>query len=317
MTPSVASPFGWELFAAVVALLLVIDLGLFHRKAHAESIREAVIWSAVWIGVALLFNVFVWGMFGPAKGLEFLAAYLIEKSLSMDNIFVFVAIFSYFHVKSAYQHRVLFLGIVGAIVMRAGFIAAGITLLERFHWMIYLMGAFLVFTGVRFLKQEEGVHPEWNPVVRLVQRIFPVTRGFREQHFLVREGGRWMATPLLVVLLVVETSDVLFAVDSIPAVLAVSRDPFIVYTSNVFAILGLRALYFVLAGMIPKFRHLRFGLCGILVFVGIKMLISHWVHIPVGVSLAVVGIILAGSVGLSLARPARPFPGSDLPAPKG
>ncbi len=285
--------------------MLAIDLGFFHRKAHKESLREAMIWSAVWIGVALLFNAGVFRVFGVQKGMEFLAAYLIEKSLSVDNIFVFVAIFTYFAVEAKYQHRVLFWGILGALIMRGLFIYAGIALIERFQWVTYLLGAFLVLTGIRFAREETEVQPDRNPVVRFFREIVPVTATFRGQSFFVREKGRWFATPLMIVLLVVELTDVIFATDSVPAVLSVSQDPFIVYSSNVFAILGLRALYFVLAGAMVKFIYLRYGLAAILIFVGGKMLAHHWIHVPIGVSLGVIGGLLSFSIYLSVLRHPR------------
>ncbi len=311
--PPVHSPVAWTIFSVLVLGMLAIDLGVFHRKAHAGSMREAVIWSLVWIGIALLFNAGVYRAYGSQKGMEFLAAYLIEKSLSVDNIFVFVAIFAYFSVDAAYQHRVLFWGILGALIMRGIFIWAGLALIERFQWVTYLLGAFLVLTGFRFMREETEVHPEKNPVVRFFREIVPVTAGFRGQAFFVRERGRLFATPLFIALLVVELTDVIFATDSVPAVLAVSKDPFIVYTSNVFAILGLRALYFVLAGAMVRFAYLRYGLAGILVFVGAKMLVHHWVHIPIGISLAVIGAVLATSVVISLTVKRRGAPGKQAP----
>lgn len=300
MIPSIHSPVAWAVFSVVVSGMLAIDLGVFHRKAHAESLREAVTWSLVWIGVALLFNLGVAKVYGSKKGMEFLTAYLIEKSLSVDNIFVFVAIFTYFAVDRVHQHRVLFWGILGALLMRGIFIYAGLALIQRFQWVTYLLGAFLVLTGIRFMKEEAEVHPERNPVVRFFREIVPVTATFRGQAFFVREKGRLFATPLFVALLVVELTDVIFATDSVPAVLAVARDPFIIYTSNVFAILGLRALYFVLAGAMVRFTYLRYGLAGILVFVGAKMLVHPWVHIPIGISLAVIGTVLATSIVISI-----------------
>ena len=296
------SPIAWGVFTTLVLGMLTIDLGVFHRKAHAESLKEAVIWSVVWITVALLFNGGVAFRFGSQKGMEFLAAYLIEKSLSVDNIFVFVAIFAYFSVESKYQHRVLFWGILGALVMRGIFIFAGLALIERFHWVTYLLGLFLVLTGIRFAKEETEIQPDRNPVVRFFRELVPVTATFRGQAFFVRERGRLFATPLMVVLLVVEMTDVIFATDSVPAVLAVSRDPFIIYSSNVFAILGLRALYFVLAGAMTRFAFLRYGLAAILVFVGAKMLIHDWFVVPIGLSLAVIGTLLSFSIFLSVVR---------------
>ena len=299
------SPMAWVVFSGVVLGMLAIDLGLFHRKARAESIREAALWCCVWVAVALLFNAGVWVAFGSGKAMEFLAAYLVEESLSVDNIFVFVAIFTNFAVDLAHQHRVLFWGIIGAQVMRGIFIFAGLAVINRFHWVTYLLGAFLVLTGFRFAKEETEVQPERNPVVRFFREIVPVTPTFRGQSFFVRENGRWMATPLFVVLLVVEMTDVIFATDSVPAVLAIARDPFIVYSSNIFAILGLRALYFVLRGAIVKFEYLRYGLAAILIFVGVKMLIQHFYHVPISASLGVIGTLLGFSVFLSVMKGRR------------
>lgn len=303
--PPIHSTSAWVIFSTVVLGMLAIDLGVFHRKAHKESLREAVLWSVVWISVGLLFNVGVGLRFGSQKGMEFLAAYLIEKSLSVDNIFVFVAIFTYFAVEPLYQHRVLFWGILGALVMRGVFIFAGLAVIDRFHWVTYLLGFFLVLTGIRFAKEDAEVKPDRNPVVRFFREIVPVTSGFRGQSFFVREKGRWFATPLMVVLLVVEVTDVIFATDSVPAVLAISRDPFIVYSSNVFAILGLRALYFVLAGAMSCFSYLRYGLAAILIFVGGKMLIHPWYIVPIGTSLGVIGTLLGFSVFLSVGKSKR------------
>jgi len=300
----------WILFNLFVLAMLAVDLGVFHRNAHEVKAKEAAAWSAVWVALALLFCVGVWQVKGPQAGLEFLTGYLIEKALSVDNIFVFVLVFSWFAVPPRYQHRVLFWGILGALLMRGGMIAAGAALVERFHWVIYAFGAFLVFTGIRMATtREEAVHPEANPVLRLLRRLLPVTPAYRGQRMLVREqiGGRirLAATPLLVVLVVVETTDVVFAVDSIPAIFAVTRDPFLVYSSNVFAILGLRALYFLLAGVIHRFHHLKLGLSAVLAFVGAKMLVSDVFPIPIALSLAVVAVILAIAIAASLVFPRR------------
>jgi tellurite resistance protein TerC len=300
---SVGTPALWIGFTAFVLAMLALDLGVFHRSAHAVRFREALAWTVVWIGLALLFNLFVYERFGPERGLEFLTGYLIEKALSVDNIFVFVVVFSFFGVPAAYQHRVLFWGIVGALVMRGVFILAGAALLERFHWVIYVFGAFLVMTGVKLLVHRTvEIHPEQNPAYRLFRRLVPSVPEYRGQSFTVVEGGRRLATPLLAVLVVVEATDLVFAVDSIPAIFAVTRDPFIVYTSNIFAILGLRALYFLLADVVDKFRYLKIGLALVLCFVGLKMLIADVYHVPIRVSLAVVGALLGGSVLASLAR---------------
>ena len=289
------------IFTAVVVLLLAVDLGVFHRKAHVVSVREAALWSAFWIGLSLAFagGVFIFG--GTDDGVDFLTAYTIEKSLSVDNIFVFVVIFSFFAVPPQFQHRVLFYGIIGALIMRAIFIAAGISLLEAFHWVIFPFGAFLIITGLRLLThQETKIRPERNIVVRLARRIFPVTPDYVGQKFIVRQGGVLMVTPLFLVLIVIETTDLVFAVDSIPAVIAVTRDPFIVYTSNVLAILGLRALYFLLAGVMDNFRYLNVGLATVLTFVGVKMILSETYEIPSLIALAVVGGILGTSIAASL-----------------
>jgi tellurite resistance protein TerC len=293
-------------FLALVVAMLVVDLGVFHRKAHAVGIREALIWSAVWVGLALAFNAAIYHWFGPERALEFLTGYVIEKALSVDNLFVFLVIFGYFKVATSLQHRVLFWGIVGAVVMRAAFIVVGGALLQSFHWIVYVFGGILVLTGVRLLRQGEGeVHPERNLVVRLVARLLPVSPGRHGARFVVREGGRRLVTPLFLALVTVEVSDVVFAVDSIPAVFAITRDPFIVFTSNIFAILGLRSLYFLLAGGLMRLRYLNTGLAAVLVFVGGKMLLADLVKVPIGVSLLVVATLLGGAVAASLARPLR------------
>ncbi len=293
----------WAGFNLFVLAMLAIDLGVFHRQAHAVSLREASIWSAVWIALALVFNLCVWKFLGPQPGVEFLTGYLIEKSLSIDNIFVIALLFAYFKVPDQYQHRVLFWGILGALVMRAAFILAGAALLGRFPWLIYLFGAFLVLTGIKMaFTPEHGLEPEKNPVVRLVRRLMPVTSDYRGANFFVREGGRLAATPLFLVLVMVEFTDLVFAVDSIPAIFAVTRDPFLVYTSNVFAILGLRSLYFLLAGVMHKFEYLKLGLAAILVFVGVKMALVDWLKIPSGISLGVIALILTVAIAASLLK---------------
>ena len=301
----------WVGFTLFVLAMLAIDLGVFHREAHEVSIREAATWSAVWITLALLFCFGIYQWMGAQAGLEFLTGYLIEKALSVDNIFVFVLIFSYFNVPLQYQHRVLFWGILGALVMRGAMIGAGAYLISHFHWIIYLFGAFLVVTGIRMATQDErDIQPEANPVIRLVRRLIPVTTAYHGQSFFAREkvGSqvRRAATPLFVVLMVVETTDLIFAVDSIPAIFAVTQDPFLVYTSNVFAILGLRALYFLLAGVITQFHYLKLGLSVVLVFVGAKMLLSDVYKVPIALSLGVVAVVLAVSVIASLLFPKRP-----------
>jgi len=296
----------WIAFNIFVLAMLALDLGVFHRKAHVIKIKEALAWSAMWITLALLFNLGIYFWRGPETALEFLTGYVIEKSLSVDNIFVFLLIFSYFHVSSQYQHKVLFWGILGALIMRAIFIATGVTLIQKFHWVIYIFGAFLILTGIKMaLQKDKKIHPERNPVLRLFRRFMPVTDRYEDGRFFVKRAGRYLATPLFIVLLVVETTDVIFAVDSIPAILAITLDPFIVYTSNVFAILGLRALYFALAGLMQLFHHLHYGLSVILVFVGVKMLISNIYEIPVGIALGLVVSILLISVIASVVRPRK------------
>ena len=314
---TIGSPLMWGGFTAFVLAMLALDLGVFHRHAHEVRVREALIWSAVWIGLALAFNVLVWWVFGSERALEFTAGYLIEKALSVDNLFVFLVIFSYFAVPSRLQHRVLFWGILGAIVLRALFIFAGAALLQQFHWIMYVFGAFLVFTGVKLLVQhEEHVDPSTNPVVRLFRRFIPLVPQFHEHRFTVVQNGRRYATPLLMVLIVIEATDVVFAVDSIPAVFAVTRDPFIVYTSNLFAILGLRALFFALAGLMGRFHYLKIGLGMVLAFVGTKMLIADIYKLPIGVSLGIIAGLLGASIMTSVLRPPAPAP-LPLPAPDG
>ena len=293
----------WILFNIFVLAMLALDLGVFHRKAHEVKIKEAVAWSAVWIALALLFNVGVYFWRGPEQAQAFLTGYLLEKSLSVDNIFVFLLIFSYFRVDSLYQHKILFWGILGALIMRGIFIAVGVTLIQQFHWVIYVFGAFLILTGIKMaFQKDKEIHPERNPALRLFRRFMPVTDHYVQGKFFVQQNGRTFATPLFVVLLVVETTDVIFAVDSIPAILAITLDPFIVYTSNVFAILGLRALYFALAGAMRLFHYLHFGLSSILVFIGIKMLLADIYKIPIFIALSVVAGILIISVVVSVLR---------------
>lgn len=293
----------WISFNVFVLGMLAIDLGIFHRKAHAVSMKEAATWSTVWIALALIFNAGIYYAWGKDKALEFLTGYVIEKALSVDNLFVFLMIFQYFATPAIYQHRVLFWGIVGALVLRAIFIAAGAALLAAFHWMIYVFGAFLIITGIKMLLQgDEKIEPDKNPVVRLFQRFIPIVKEYDGQKFFVRKNGKTYATLLMLVLVVVETTDVIFAVDSIPAIFAITLDPFIVYTSNVFAILGLRALYFLLAGVMDMFIYLKIGLSLVLCFVGAKMMIVDIYKIPIGVSLGVVGGILALSVIVSLCK---------------
>jgi tellurite resistance protein TerC len=302
---TVGSPALWLGFLGLIAAMLALDLGVFHRQAHQVTLKEAAIWSGVWIGLAALFGLAVHALFGPERALEYATGYLIEKALAVDNIFVFVMIFSAFAVPAAWQHRVLFWGVVGALLLRAVFIFAGGALLARFHWAIYLFGALLVAMGAKLLVQRsaEPADPAQNPLVRLVRRLVPMTDRYHGKHFFVREGGhtgRWLATPLFLALVAIEASDVIFAVDSIPAIFAVTTDPFIVFTSNIFAILGLRSLYFLLAGIVDRFRHLKLGLALILVFVGAKMLLVDLYKIPIAVSLGVIAALITGAVVASL-----------------
>jgi tellurite resistance protein TerC len=291
----------WVAFNLFVLAILALDLGVFHRKAHAVSFREAAIWTGVWVTLALVFNVIIFFWRGPEVALQFLAGYLIEESLSVDNVFVFALIFGHFRVPAQYQHRVLFWGILGALVMRATLIITGAALLARFHWIIYLFGAFLVYTGFNMFRSgDEEIEIEENPTLRLFRRWFQITERYEGQHFFVRRDGRLLATPLALVLVMVETSDLIFAVDSIPAIFAVTNDPFIVYTSNVFAIMGLRSLYFLVAGVIGMFRYLKVGLALVLMFVGLKMLIGEWYEIPIGLALGVVVAILATAILTSI-----------------
>jgi tellurite resistance protein TerC len=309
----------WTGFNGLILILLALDLGVFNRKAHAVSVREALGWSAVWVSLAIGFGLWVGQSMGRESMLEFYAGYLVEQALSVDNLFVFILIFGYFRIPPMLQHRVLFWGILGALVMRGIMIGAGAVLIARFHWIIYVFGAFLVVTGIRMaMGGESEIAPESNPVIRIVRRFFPITTKFHGEHFFIREsltvGGqvRWVATPLFLVLALVETTDVVFAVDSIPAVFGVTRDPFLVYTSNVFAILGLRSMYFVLSGVLQKFYLLKYGLSLVLTFVGVKMLLTDVMHINIGVSLGVVGGVLVSSIVLSLLFP-RATPATDAP----
>lgn len=301
------TPLQWGVFFALVLGMLALDLGVFNRREHRVGLREALFWSVVWTIVALVFNGWVYYRFGPATGLEFLTGYVIERSLSFDNIFVFVVIFNYFAVPPEHQHRVLFWGILGALISRGLFIGMGTALISRFSWLIFVFGAFLVYTGAKILGQKETeVHPERNPVLKLFRRLVPLSARYHGKHFFVHEDGRLKATPLMLVLVVVEATDVVFAVDSIPAVFGVTTNAFIVFSSNIFAILGLRALYFLLAGLMHKFRFLSYGLGLVLIFVGAKMLADPWVHIPTGLSLGIVLGILTLAILLSLLRQAPP-----------
>jgi tellurite resistance protein TerC len=307
----------WVAFHGLIFSLLALDLGVFHRHAREVTMREAAGWSAMWIVLSLSFNVGVYHFMGAQAGLEFLTGYLIEKALSVDNIFVFVLIFSYFGVPPRYQHRILFWGILGALLLRGAMIFAGAFLIRQFHWVTYVFGGFLLFTGVRMAFHEgRAIEPEANPVIRLVRRLVPVTNRYHGQKFFTREpigpGGalRGVATPLFVVLVLVETTDIIFAVDSIPAIFAVTTNTFLVYTSNIFAILGLRALYFLLSGVIQRFHYLQLGLSVVLSFVGVKMLIADWYAVPIASSLGIIAAVLAISIVASLVFP-QP---ADMPA---
>lgn len=296
----------WAIFNAFVLGMLALDLGVFHKKSEEITVRNALTWTAVWITLAMCFNVFVYYYFGKQPAIEFLTGYVIEKSLSVDNIFVIIMIFSYFQVPAAYQHKVLFWGILGALVMRVFFIFAGIELIHQFHWLIYIFGGFLIFTGLRMIfAAESTIDPDRNPVVRLVRKVFPVTASFESDHFFVRRNGALWATPLFVVVILIESTDLIFAVDSIPAILAITDDPFIVYTSNVFAILGLRSLYFALSGIEKYFHYLKYGLALILVFVGAKMCLSDYYKIPIEASLIVIVSVLLISIGASILFPQK------------
>jgi tellurite resistance protein TerC len=295
----------WIVFAITTAAALVIDLGVFHRKNHTIGLREALLESAAWISVSLLFNLWLYYSQGPQVGVEFLTGYLVEKSLSVDNIFVFLLIFQAFHVPAQSQHRVLFLGVLGALVMRAVFVLAGVELLQSFHAVLYVFGALLLLTGLKmFWPNKRVIRPDRNPLVLMAQRIIPVTHQFEGERFFVKQTGKWIATPLFLALVAVEAMDIIFAVDSVPAVLAITRNAFIVYSSNVFAILGLRALYFALADLLPRFRFLHQGLAAILVFVGAKMTLSEWFPVTAPISLGVIVGILAVTVAASLLSPA-------------
>jgi tellurite resistance protein TerC len=294
----------WIWFNVFILFLLALDLGIFNRKSHEVTVKEALTWSGVWIAISLLFNVGLYYFKGSEIAFQFLAGYLIEKSLSVDNIFVFIMIFSYFNVPTKYQHKVLFYGIIGALLMRAGMIVAGSAIISTFHWTIYLFGAFLAFTGIKMLvkKDDDSFDPEANFLVKSVKKFIPMTKEYKEDKLFVKNNGVLMATPLFLVLLIVEFSDVIFAVDSIPAIFGVTQDPFIVYTSNIFAILGLRSLYFALAGIMHKFEYLKVGLSFVLVFIGTKMMIMDFYKIPISVSLGVIVTILSTSMLVSLIK---------------
>lgn len=300
----VVDSFVWICFIGFVLVMLALDLGVFHRKSHEVKIKEALIWSAVWISLAMVFNYGIYIFMGEQKAIEFLTGYVIEKSLSIDNLFVFIMLFTYFNVDVKHQHKVLFWGILGALIMRAIFIFAGVALISKFHWIIYIFGAVLIFTGIKMLFQnDEKIEPDKNPLVKLFKKFFPVTDAPHQGNFFLKINSKTYATSLFVVLLVVEFTDLIFAVDSIPAILAITNDTFIIFTSNVFAILGLRALYFALAGITKYFHYLKFGLSAILVFVGVKMTIVDWYKIPILYSLSVILGILVISVLASIVFP--------------
>lgn len=297
----------WTAFNVFVLGMLALDLGVFHKRSEEISVKNALIWTSIWITLAMAFNLFIYLYFGKKEAIEFFTGYLIEKSLSVDNIFVIIMIFSFFHVPPSYQHKVLFWGIMGALVMRVIFIFAGIELIHRFHWLIYIFGGFLIVTGIRMVfGGETRIEPEKNPVVRFVRRLFPVTESFVGDRFFVRQDSRLWATPLFVVVILIETTDLIFAVDSIPAILAITDDPFIVYTSNVFAILGLRSLYFALSGIEKYFHYLKYGLSAILVFVGSKMCLTDHYKIPIEASLLVIVFLLIVSILASIIFPRKP-----------
>lgn len=296
----------WLFFNLFILIMLILDLGVFHRKAHVISVKEALVWTAIWMGLAFLFNIFVYYQFGEEKAYEFFTAYVIEKSLSVDNIFVFIMIFAYFRVSPTAQHKVLFWGIAGALVMRVIFILIGVELIHKFHWLIFIFGGFLIFTGIRFITQKEmSMDPDKNILVRLVRKVMRITPDFRGDNFFVKENGKIWGTPLFIVVVLIEASDLIFAVDSIPAVLAISDDAFIVYTSNVFAILGLRSLYFALAGIEKYFKYLKYGLAVVLIFVGLKMAIADFYKISTEISLAFIVLTLGMTVLASLVSEAN------------
>jgi tellurite resistance protein TerC len=301
-----ASPAVWVGFAALVVAVLAIDLGIFNRKAHVVKPREALVWTGVWVALALGFSAFVWQNYGSTAAEEYITGYAIEKALSVDNLFVMYAVFSAFSIPALYQHRVLFWGIIGAVVMRTIMVFAGVALLTSFHWLVFIFGGFLIATGIKMLvRKDERPHPEDSRVLRLVKKVLPVTDEVHEGKMFVRVGGALAATPLFLALLTIEASDAVFAVDSIFAIFAVTTDPFIVLTSNIFAILGLRSLYFVLAGAAERFKYVQPGLALVLVFVGVKMVIADWVKIPVLLSLGVIVVLVGGSIAASLVSTSR------------
>jgi len=308
---SIGSPFYWGIFSLIVIVALAVDLGIFHREAHVVRMREATIWTVIWASLALAFNAFIFYRFGRVRATEFLQGWLLEYALSVDNVFVFLVVFRYFHVPQQHLHRVLFWGIIGAVVSRGLFIGAGAVLIQRFHWVMYILGAFLVYTAVRILVQKEAeVDPSKNLALRVAQRVLRTTKEYHGQKFIVRQDGAWWATPLLVVLVVVDVADVMFAVDSIPAVFGVTTDVFIVFTSNIFAILGLRSLFFLIEGLVAKLRFLKIGVAVILAFIGVKILIKPFYDVPVTMSLVVLAGVLALSSLASVLIPPPPETGS-------
>ena len=292
----------WVGFNAFVLAMLALDLGIFHRKAHEVSIREATAWSVVWVTLAMVFNGWIWYAWGKGPALEFLTGYLIEKSLSIDNIFVFVMLFGYFAVPREYHHRVLFWGLLGALLMRGVFIGVGAYVLEQFHWVLYVFGAILIVTGIKMMMRQESHSPENNPILRWLRRVLPLSDRYHGQNFWVFEGAKWVATPLFLVLVMVELTDLVFAIDSIPAIFAVTKEPFLVFTCNVFAILGLRSMYFLLAGVVHRFVYLKYGLAAVLLFVGAKMMVIDLYKVPTALSLVVVLTTITASIVASLVK---------------
>jgi tellurite resistance protein TerC len=310
---AIVSPHLWVVFSVFVLGMLALDLGVFSRKPHEIKFKEAMLWTIVWVSLAMIFNAWIYFEYGSHKALEFLTGYLVEEALSVDNIFVFIILLSSFAVPKIYQHRVLFWGVIGAIVMRAIFIGLGVALISRFHWIMYVFGAILIFTGIKLLLQSDDhePHPEKNPIYKLAKRFIPAVSEYHGPSFFIVQNGKRFATPLLLVLVAIEATDLVFAVDSIPAVFAITTDPFIVYTSNIFAILGLRSMYFLLAGVLDKFHYLKYGLALVLLFVGVKMVIVDWYKISILVSLLTIGGLLALSVIASII-----FPKKEEPTPE-
>ena len=298
--------WAWLAFGVIILVLLVLDMKVFHRKSGVITIKQSLLWTGFWIALALLFNLGIWVWKGSAPATEYLTCYLIEKSLSVDNLFVFLMVFSFFAVPAAYQHKVLFWGIIGAIVLRLAFIEAGATLLYNFDWVFYIFGAFLIIAALKMaFQKEKELHPEKNPVLRVFRKLFGTTENYEGDRFFVKRLGKYVATPLLITVIVIETTDLVFALDSIPAAFSITLDKFIVYTSNIFAILGLRSLYFALAGIMPLFHYLKYGLVVVLMFVGVKMLIAHYYKIPTGIALGVVAVVLIIAVIASVIRNRR------------